>query len=549
MLVFRPPLIFLSLFFPYFTAPTLTLAATPAPRPRLIVAIVMDQFRADYLTRFESRFLPARTQKGELGGFEYLKSQGAYFPQGQYDILQSMTAPGHTTVLTGSYPYQSGIPLNEWYDAQTQKKVYCTDDPGSQLVGSTPSKSKRGVSPLNLIATTVGDELKNAGFPSRVISIALKDRAAVLMGGHRADLALWFDTSSNQWVSSQYYLTQGKLPEWVDALNQTLAPPLGTTFEWKSTRAESGNSAVSGMPHTLRIVGEGVFGSPIGLSLTEAAAEHAVHALHLGKARSTDLLAVSFSSHDVIGHAYGPNSREMEEMTIAEDRVLSRFLNFLNRSVPGGLKNIVIAFTGDHGVAPQPEWAITQRIKAGRIDDEELGQLLSDYLNKKFGKPTAGQWISQVMGFNFYYNWPALQNKKIETSDIDAESKSFLTKTPGVAFVVTSTDYHNRKLPPGMHERQILHTYYPGRSGDLILIPKPFYIPGSAGNSNSTHITGYSYDRTVPIIISGFHIKRGTYSNRAEVIDIAPTLSFLTGTVPPSLSEGRVLSEIISPLP
>ena len=529
-------------------------------RPKLLLMIVLDQFRADYLTRFESRFLPAQGKNGEVGGFRYLMTKGAYFPQGQYDILQSVTAPGHATVLTGSYPYQAGIPNNDWFDSDLQKKTYCTDDSRFPLVDSKEPTSSKGVSPQFLIATTVGDELKNAGFPSRVVSVALKDRAAVLMGGHRADLALWFDADSNQWTTSRFYIPEGGLPEWVQKLNRDNVPAKGGKLEWKLSNKSNGNSSENSLaltdarnagkmgkdfPHSVKVEGEGVFFMPTGVDMTISAAEQALVSYNLGKGKATDLLAVSISTHDFVAHSFGPNSREMEEITVHEDQAISRLLNLIRTKVPGGLQETVIALTGDHGGPPSPEWATAHRIKAGRIDEFELGKALSKHLNEKFGQPNSGDWLTLVTDFNFFLNHPAIRAKKINLAEVEAKAKSFLAKTPGVAFVVTSTDYAARKLPPGMHERQILHTNFPGRSDDLIIIHRPYYIPSGPKARTSTHITGYSYDRTVPIILAGPNIQSGIYGTRAEVIDIAPTFSFFTGTIPPSLSEGRVLSEIL----
>jgi hypothetical protein len=184
-------------------------------RPKLTLVLVIDQFRADYLTRFASRFLPSSGKNGEVGGFKYLMSKGAYFPQAKYDVLENMTCPGHATILTGSYPYLSGIVLNEWYDRSLGRMIYCVDDGDSPLVGSDLKGAESGVSPKNLVGTTVGDELKNSGRPSKIISIALKDRAAILLGGHRADLAVWL-SSNYRWVSSRYYVKDKELPRWIE---------------------------------------------------------------------------------------------------------------------------------------------------------------------------------------------------------------------------------------------------------------------------------------------------------------------------------------------
>ena len=234
-------------------------------KPKLIVVLIIDQFRADYLTRFKERFLPAQNKKGAIGGFNYLISNGAYFPYAQYEILQAMTGPGHASLLTGSYPYQSGIPINDWYDSQSGKNMYCVEDEASPIVGlkeNSDLKKIRGMSPKNLIGTTVGDELKNAGYPSKVISIALKDRAAILLGGHRADLALWFDPSSFQWVSSKYYLPEDHLPTWVTTLNEEIKIKKSPIKVWSAKLQETMKSyfaTTSTYPNEKKLIGKNLF--------------------------------------------------------------------------------------------------------------------------------------------------------------------------------------------------------------------------------------------------------------------------------------------------
>jgi predicted AlkP superfamily pyrophosphatase or phosphodiesterase len=252
---------------------------------------------------------------------------------------------------------------------------------------------------------------------------------------------------------------------------------------------------------------------------------------------------VSFSSHDYLGHRFGPNSREMEEMTVDEDKRISQILNHVKKSLPNGLKDVVVVMTADHGVAPNADWAKAKKIDAGRINEEKIGEELSAYLNEAFGKPNQGNWVELSYDFNIYLNLAAIEAKKLDLAQVEAKAKSFLEKVPGAAFIVSSTDIKARRLPPGILERQLLKSFYFGRNGNLMIIPKPFFTPA---DDPVIHITGYSYDRTVPIILVGRSIKPGVYPNRAEVVDIAPTLSFLTGVIPPALSEGRVLSEAIA---
>ena len=532
-------------------------------RPKLIVVLIIDQFRADYLTRFNERFLPARNSSGAVGGFNYLITNGAYFPYAQYDVLQSMTGPGHSTLLSGAYPYQSGIPLNDWYDSERGKITYCVEDEGSPIVGLADNKDYTGVSPKNFIGSTVGDELKNAGYPSKVISIALKDRAAILLGGHRADLALWFEPKSFQWISSKYYLPEGNLPTWVTQLNEEVKIKKTPMKVWSTKLQETMNSYLSTTntyPNETKLIGKigpafnhniaacspEELSSPYGLELTAQAALRAIDFYQLGKNKTPDLLALSFSSHDYVGHAFGPNSKEMEDMTVSEDRVISTFLNSLKKKIPGGLNEVVVVLSADHGVAPNVDWLLKNKMSSGRVDVKALKEKLENHLNDKFGKfDSLKGWIVFCVDFNYFINREALKSKKLNITDVENEIVKVLRTEEAFAQVFTHTDYENKRLPPQMHERQILKTYFQGRSGDVIAIPKPFFV-NSDGNS-TTHMTGYSYDRTVPLIISGAAFKHGLIPKMVDVIDIAPTLSLLNGTVPPSSSEGRVLTEAFKP--
>ncbi len=524
------------------------------PRPKLVLVLVIDQFRADYLLRFEKRFLPVRQKNGDVGGFSYLMTQGAYYPIAQYDVIQNMTCPGHATILTGAPPYQTGIPVNHWNDPATGESVYCAEDPNHKAIDA-PQKAHTGTSPKNLLATTLGDELKNAGFGSRVVTLALKDRSAIMLGGHRADLAMWTAGTPSQWVSSTYYLKDGKLPDWMVKLNGQLRKRDQDTIHWKAEGEGTGLSDPThrpymdtwnlgpGFPHIMPVTARSALSTPYGLEVTTNAAQAAFDHYKLGRGTAPDLLGVSFASHDYMGHAFGPNSREMEEMTIEGDRQISRLLNHVRKNLPGGLKNVVIVLTADHGIAPDPDWAKAHGIDAGRINEKKLTEKLEAALIDKFGKPDGDKWVQYNHDFNIYLSRNAIAERKVELSAVLAEVKRQILTTPGAAYAVSLKDYEERKLPPEIYARQILKTYYPGRSGDVMLIPRSFYTVED--KDPVAHLTGYNYDSVVPLMLVGPGIKAGYHPEYARVVDIAPTLSFLTQVMPPSHSEGRVLSEAL----
>lgn len=532
-------------------------------RPNLILLLVIDQFRPDYLTRFENHFTSAR-KGSEVGGFRYLMSEGAHFPLAEYDMLQCMTGPGHATLLSGAHPYQMGIPLNYWFDRENGKPQYCVSDNDSPIVASSASdeKDSNGLSPKNFRSTTVGDELKNSGRASKVVSIALKDRASILMGGHRADLATWFDPKRFEWVSSRFYFPDGKLPLWLTKANAKLKKRFGEKYTWTATGTGSGLSDPTthpaenpknrrigaSFPHETTLKGSEPLSTPFGVEITTDLTVQALDAYALGKTKgATDILAVSLSTHDYVAHSFGPNSREIEEMTLYEDRAISKLLNAVNKKIPGGLKNVTIVFTADHGGPNSPEYLKKNRIDAGYFDHKKMVETLNSELEKKFGKAPelAGapqSWIAFQNDFNFYYTSGISTKSQTERVQMDALVKSLLKKLPGTSEVITAQDVADRKLPPEALEKRILRTFIPSRNGDFILIPKPNWM---LVDDTVDHVTGYSYDRYVPLIFAGFGIQPGKKTTVPHIVDIAPTLSWILGTMPPTLSEGRVISEAL----
>ena len=467
-------------------------------RPRLFVVLVIDQFRADYLSRFQAEFRP--------DGFKALMKTGAYFPYGEYDILQCMTGPGHATILTGAYPYQMGIALNEWYDQSTHKPTYCVQDDKYKLFSD---RSAPGISPRWLVGTTVGDELKNSGAKSKVIALALKDRAAVLLGGKRADLAFWYDNKSARWTTSEYYHQE---PSWLAPLNAQLKP---CNLE-----------------------------QPCGAEMTVAAFKAALHGAALGRGPDPDLIAVSFSSHYFAGHHFGPNSEAMHQMTLADDRAVADIRRAVAAEVPGGLSRVVFVLTGDHGVAPSPEYLKDTGVEAGHIDEKSLVTEIESALKTRFGSAKQGPWIAFCEDFNFFVDEASLQAAKVNMREVQAEIKDVLASKPFFAHVIAQTDIADGHIPPGQFARQIGHTYFRGRSGHVIAIPRPFFI--NAAKNSASHMTGYAYDRMVPILFSGYGVRSGLFADPTEVVDIAPTLSFMAGVLPPALSEGHVLRQALS---
>jgi predicted AlkP superfamily pyrophosphatase or phosphodiesterase len=522
-------------------------------KPKLILVIAIDQFRADYLQKFSHLFLPATSGK-KIGGFNYLTQKGAYFSHAEYGLLQNMTCPGHATILTGAYAYQNGIPNNDWYNPETQKFVYCAEDQTQKTVGASPSSPHIGTSPKNLIGTTFGDELKNAYPNSKVVSIALKDRSAIMMGGHRSDLTLWFDLESFKWVSSEYYLPSKQLPAWVNTINQTLQKKVGTEQIWEKKLDQIPNKNIhvpqskytqemgQTFPHKAKIGATSSLLFPFGVDLPVEIANKAMDEFKLGLGQSTDVLAISFSNHDYVGHQFGPESDEIKETTVLEDKTISGLLNEINRKIPGGLNSVWIVLTADHGVAGNPKVLTANKIPSGYINQDAITAAIESFLVKKHGKPSS-KWILEPSELNFFINQDVIKEKGLDLLQVRDEAAKYMATRKDllneISQVFSGSDVRRRTLPPEQHEKQILRTYFEGRSGDIIMIPKPNYILAYGA---TTHLSGYSYDRYVPVIFAGKPFKAGLYAG-GNVVDIAPTLSFLMGIIPPSNSEGAILEK------
>lgn len=512
-------------------------------RPRLVVVMVVDQLRADYLTRHINRFLPARDDAQRPGGFGYLIDQGSYFPIAEYEVMHSLTAPDHATISTGAWPNRHGIVMNRYFDG-AHKSRYCVGDRRYRVLGGSRASQKRGTAPTNLLAPTLGDALKNAGYRGRVVSVAMKDRAAILMGGYRADAALWFDYTKFRWVTSTYYAHDAKLPVWVGPLNKRIASQVGKSLPWVSKGPGSGHSDDGPADGHRQLVTIGSFESlesPYGHVITVDAALAALKHHEMGRDDEPDILWVGFSSFDYLGHGMGPNHRLMEESLVALDREISRLLAGVEKHAKDGLDRVTLVLTGDHGAPPMPAYLKRHHVRAGYLDGKLLHKELEAYLTKRFGSSKGRQWIAVHTKLHFTFDSRTLERAGISRRQAEGAAKEFLETLPNVATVATGTEIRGGYGGPGLTGRQIINGYYPGRSGDVVVLPAPYFMPKTKG---LTHSTGYTYDRSVPLILAGSAFRNELFAQRPKMIDLVPTLSFLLGIVPPAFSEGRVLHEV-----
>ncbi len=506
---------------------SLTTAAFAATKPpKLLLTIVIDQFRFDYLRRFQNDY---------NSGFTRIMSQGAVFTNAHQVSFPTVTAIGHSSVLTGATPATSGIAGNEWYDRETGKSVTSVSDPSVTLLGGAPGKT--GSSPHRLLVSTVADELKLQGRESKIIGISIKDRAAILPAGHSADGAYWFDSGSKHWVSSSYYMTE--LPKWVAAINDKDPASRFLEARWLPFGAPDKTAApfCTMLKNDPKIPAcRSLEATPWGNELVEEFAERALTEEKLGKHSGTDVLTVSFSSNDYVGHAYGPDSPEVRDISIRTDRLLGKMLDFVDRQVGAG--NTLMVLTADHGVSPLPEVNQSRHLPGGRLSEPALLGAVNQALTDKYG---AGKWVSGTSGPTPYLNRDLIRSKQLDEAEVERTAAAALAAMPHIARVFTRQQLLSGQVPDDFISRAVLNGFNGVRSGDIFILPEPYYVFGRTGAS---HGLPYNYDSHVPVIFLGPGVKAGEYYAKVGVVDIAPTLSVMLGVEFPSGSIGRVLSEM-----
>ena len=494
-----------------------------SPKPKLVLALVVDQYRYDYLTRFRTDY---------HGGFARLLEEGAVFTNAYLDHSPTVTAVGHSTFLTGAIPALSGIVSNEWYDRDTGKQITSVGDDGVALLGGKPGK---GSSPRRLRVSTVGDEMKMSGkWSTRVIGISIKDRAAILPSGHMADGAFWFDSKTGNFVSSTYYFPE--LPEWVAAFNSQRPADRYLGAEWVPTwggpplrkmAAEAG-----------RAFYDSLASSPYGNQLLEQFAEQAVTSLQLGAGGGIDLLTLSFSCNDYVGHRSGPDSPDVRDISIRTDQVLDKLFRFLDQQI--GLEKVLVVLTADHGVAPVPEVNQARKMPGGRISDKLVLDKVREALSARYG---AGPWVISSNGPEPYLNRELIRRKKLDLTEVLDVAAEAVRELPHVFRVYSSARLTLGEAPFDPVDRRVRNGFDSRRAPDLFVVPDPYWMFSTAG---TTHGTPFNYDTHVPVIFMGPGIKPGIYHQTIIPNDIAPTLATLLEIEVPRGSVGRALHEILT---
>ncbi len=550
----------------------LAVSAFAAPvKPRLVVLISIDQFRADYLARFSDLFLPVEGPQG-VGGFRWLMERGAYHTDAHHDHYPLFTGPGHSIHFTGAPPYKTGIVGNEWFDREMNAVRYCVQDPKSPLVGAADPDGKRGISPITLRTSTVGDELKMAtGGQGKVWGLALKDRAGVLMAGHLADGVLWFDEETSAWISSRFYFKSGQLPDWVTSWNvaKKIDPFFGKTWnlsvppaalkrlwtprnEFANPRPGLGKAFPHPITGGLDKPGKAFYAAfestPYANEYVLETAEELIRREKLGQDAIPDILAINLSTNDYIGHSFGPDSPEALDVTVQSDRQISRFFRFLGKAVPGGLQNVTIVLTADHGVSPMvEEMAKAGLPTAGGYQEKALTDAVKAALDKAYGP---GDWLKALSEFNLYLDVDSLRQKGIEPAKAEEVAAEALRRQPGIYAAYTRDQIVEGRVPDTDIGHRVMLGFHPKVSGDVVIVLDPYTVTNYSGGSvvkGTTHGTTYAYDTSVPLILAGARIKPGRYTQRVSTLDIAPTLSELLGVLQPSGCEGHVLSPALKP--
>ena len=519
-------------------------------KPKLVVGIVVDQMRWDYINNFKAYF---KTQQG----FMKFMNEGASCNNNIISYVPTVTACGHTAVYTGAVPAIHGITGNNWYDNVLQRTVYCTEDGSVQSVGVENSAAGK-MSPKNVWSTTIGDELKVAtNFKSKVYGVSVKDRGAIIPAGHAADAAYWYDSKSGKFISSSYY-GKNSLPNWLNTYNSSNKVDSFYKLGWNLSLPKSiyeencdtdendyeatplGTDA-KGFPYDLnKFVGKDygkIASTPYGNNLVFDVAQQIVLNEKLGADDITDLLAISFSSPDYIGHSFGPNSWEVLDNYIKLDEILAQLFTLLDKQV--GKNNYTVFLTADHAVAPIPAYAQKHRIPAGTITDEGVKNEIGKMLTAKGFSP---KLISAITEYNIHFNHNLMDSLGINQEKMVSLITNYLEQKLDILQVVELRKAAIAPFPEAVRER-IVNGYAPQRSGDLLFITKSGVVGG--GYKGTGHGVFYNYDAHIPLLWYGNGIKKGQVNSVNYMTDIAPTVTTLLGIQMPSGTLGKPILEVL----
>ena len=519
-------------------------------QPKLVVGVVVDQMRMDYIYRYWDKY--------SENGFKKLMSEGFTCKNAHYNYIPTYTGPGHASIFTGATPMNHGIIANDWFDKASNKSLYCVSD---SLVKSVGTKNDQGkMSPVLMLAPTLGDAFKvSTQFRGKSIGVSIKDRAAILPAGHSADAAYWMDFETGKFITSNYYMED--LPKWVRAFNgQKNADQLAKdgwqtllTIE-KYTESTADNTPYEkvynkngypvfpyDLPQLIKDKSYYAFAnSPYGNTIVRQFAEQAIINEDLGDDEFIDLLTISFSSPDIIGHAFGPQSVEIEDTYIRLDLEVAELIVALNERVGEG--NYTLFLTADHAAAQVPSYLKDHNIPASYFETDRFLDELKSHLNASLGE---GRWMFNYSNQQIFLNHELIASKDLKAEDVLREIETFALGFEGVASVLSSSQLQH-PLPNDQFASMAQRGWNPLRSGDMMIQ----FLAGwmEYGHQGTTHGSSYNYDSHVPILFYGFGIQQGVELNPVDITQIAPTISLVTSTAFPMLSDHRpVVKAIVQP--
>lgn len=516
-------------------------------KPSIVIGVVVDQMRYDYLYRYAANY----SEKG----FKRLVREGFNCRNANFDYVPTYTAPGHACIYTGTGPAVNGIISNEWYDRELRKGIYCVNDTTVSAVGTTSISGK--MSPRRLLSTTMTDELRFAtNYRSKVVSVALKDRGAILPAGFTGNYAFWHDPYLNNWVTSTYYMKE--LPSWAKKFNERKLVDSLLQRPWelllpaaKYAGSTADDSPYEGLfqdeqkpvfPHNLPELKsankELIRRTPMGNTYTLEFAKAAIEGEQLGLRGETDFLAVSFSSTDYVGHMFGINALETEDTYLRLDRELGEFIDYLDKKF--GRSNYLLFLTADHGACPNPEFNADHEISSGRFLEGPMRDSLSAFLKRKFGSDDV---LAGSDATGIYFDRELLSRKSYSAEEIQQACADYVLQFEGVAFTMTAAELSLARKREG-HAALVQRGFHAQRSADVCIQLKPGWLDWMSPTGTS-HGSAYSYDTHVPVLFFGGAIKPGETTIPVSVSDIAPTICSLLRISFPSGATGSPIVPLL----